>query len=777
MLEAYRIGVVVSLTNRVSGALGIIARDFSRTDAAALRLNQTLRETRLLMATGLVAGTAGYLGVRLFSDVIKPANAYAHQLNILNMAGLQHAEIAEAVTAAWKNTSTVITTTATDNLKSILDLRNVLGDMGEAKMALPIVTRIQAVLASSSESGVRKVAADNFSFSMAKALDIVGAARSPADFEKQATAMAKVITAFQGRVNPQMFQSVFAYARQAKFGLGDEFKYELLPSLMLEYAQGSASQGGGSRGVGPSLAAFSRLVLQGYINKKSMPELERLGLIRPGASLRTTTSGTTTGPMVGAALARENPYEWVQQVALPAIMHRLGPNATQNQLIAEIQEITRGNQLASQLILEFALKQKNFLRDQAIIQGAMAPDRAYLSAMRHDPNFAYAALAASWGNLETAFGKGVVPLMVPVIVDLTRALNDLARWADRNQALAGTITGLVGALSGFLLLGGALAIARVALRGFGTLFGAGGLSAATMGTATAQVAGMAGAAGELGTATGAASAAIGVGGAGLIGRMGMLARGAGVLGVSLLAAYEIAQVIKARRYDELRQNLTTERQQQQLESFEGQPFMTKLLGKIEWTWARIFGASETEAWDRSYGHLLHTSEHEGGPDWPMYAWQRTMQRPLALPLSLADTGRTPWAPKAWDLGKGPLFGTELPGARFGNLAQFGHLAELDRSSPFSTRAMKGIAESFQASQGDRGVERLIAKVEQFIGKLEAATRDKVIHLESNLLLDGRVLARSVEDVLSDAANRPFAGPSSPDYSRTYPSPAAPGGGN
>ena len=754
------------------------------------------------MATGLVAGTAGYLGVRLFSDVIKPANAYAHQLNILNMAGLQHVEMANAIAAAWKNTSTVITTTATDNLRTILDLRNVLTDEGFKKgdpvtlqtalQQLPIVSRIQAVLASSSESGVRKVAADNFSFSMAKALDIVGAARSPADFEKQATAMAKVITAFQGRVNPQMFQSVFAYARQAKFGLGDEFKYELLPSLMLEYAQGSASQGGGSRGVGPALGAFSRLVLQGYINKKAMPELERLGLIRPGASLRTTTSGTTTGPMVGAALARENPYEWVQQVALPAIMHRLGPNATQNQLIAEIQEITRGNQLASQLILEFALKQKNFLRDQAIIQGAMAPDRAYLSAMRHDPNFAYAALAASWGNLETAFGKGVVPLMVPVIVDLTRALNDLARWADRNQALAGTITGLVGALSGFLLLGGTLAIARVALRGFGTLFGAGGLSAGTMGIAAGRVAGMAGAAGELGTATDAASIAIGAGSAGLIGRMGMLARGAGVLGVSLLAAYEIAQVIKARRYDELREKLTTDRQQQQLESFESQPFMTKLLGKLEWTWARLHGATEEEAWQRSYGHLFHTSEHEGGPDWPMYAWQRTIQRPLALPPSLTDIARTPWAPKAWNLGKGPLFGTELPGARFGMMvpaldalalpgigaALGGPRDRHDDGSPFFTKRMQGIAEDWQQSMAGgsgRSVEQLIAKVEQLIGAIEGAARDKVIHLESILQLDHREIARVVEDVHADEARRPFTGPSSPDYTRTYPSPAAPGG--
>ena len=180
----------------------MITRDLGRTNAAAMTLQRNMREIKLIGGAGMVLGGLGYAGLKLTETLVKPATEYAHQLNIMNMAGLKHAEIAEAVSAAWKNTSTVITTTATQNLRTLLDLRNVIAEtnttgltpqinMDVALRQLPIVSKIQAVMAASSEVGVRKAASDNFAFSMAKALDIRGAAVNPAEFEKQAAMMAK----------------------------------------------------------------------------------------------------------------------------------------------------------------------------------------------------------------------------------------------------------------------------------------------------------------------------------------------------------------------------------------------------------------------------------------------------------------------------------------------------------------------------------------------------------------------------------------------------------
>jgi hypothetical protein len=136
MFEAYKVGVTLALNNKVSAALGFIARDFVKTNAEAKALQKNLKEIKLLGMAGAAIGGMGFMGLLAIKDTLKPANEYVHQLNIMNMAGLKQAEIAESIRAAWENTSKVMTTTATGNLKAILDLRNITGSLQEAK-ALP----------------------------------------------------------------------------------------------------------------------------------------------------------------------------------------------------------------------------------------------------------------------------------------------------------------------------------------------------------------------------------------------------------------------------------------------------------------------------------------------------------------------------------------------------------------------------------------------------------------------------------------------------------------
>src|SRR5574340_1097828 len=302
MFEAYKIGIRLSLINGVStGLIGLVSQfntlhhKVKDSTGAVTELEKRFAGLKKMTLIGGAMAGVGAFGLGVFGKMLKPATEYAHQLNIMDMAGLKHAELAEAIGEAWKNTGTIVTTTATENLRSLLDLRNVLGTMEEAKMALPIVSRIQAVLASSSEGQISG-SSKELAYSMAKALDIIGAAQNRESFERQAEMMAKVIIATQGRVTPEAYKSTFQYARQAKYRLSDEFKYEILPSLIQENAAGGGG-GGGSRGVGPMLAAFYRWANQGYINKMALPELQSLGLVDPRTALKTTTSGTTVGAM------------------------------------------------------------------------------------------------------------------------------------------------------------------------------------------------------------------------------------------------------------------------------------------------------------------------------------------------------------------------------------------------------------------------------------------------------------------------------------------------
>ena len=335
MFTAYNIRVVVSLTNQVSGALTGLARDFIKTDAEAKRLQSTLKEIKLLGIGGMIGIGVGIAGLDAVAHMLKPASEYTHQLNIMNNLGMSHADIAESVGVAWQTTHDVITSTATGNLRALVDLRNILADvnkentsgnkidMGMAERELAPLLRIQAVMMASSIPGVAARGKDDqFIYTMAKALDIIGAATDPTRFTRESEEMGKAIEALQGRIAPEAFRSAFVYARQERFGLSDEFKYEFgLPTMLQEYNSGGGA-GGGQRGVGPMLAALNRYVVQGIgINKMTGPLLDKLGLLphgwhektirrrgwdeKTGLPLKTMTNTTTVGALKDYQLGME----------------------------------------------------------------------------------------------------------------------------------------------------------------------------------------------------------------------------------------------------------------------------------------------------------------------------------------------------------------------------------------------------------------------------------------------------------------------------------------
>jgi len=414
---------------------------------------------------------------------MKPAKEYIHQLNIMNMAGVKHKAMIEATAEAWKNSQNVMTSSATENLRSLLDLRNVLGNMEEAKMALPIISRIQAVLAASSEGQISGSSKD-LSYSMAKALDIIGAAQNKKMFEKQAEMMAKVIIATQGRVTPEAFKQAFQYARQAKYRLSDEFKYHILPTLIQENAS-THGGGGGSRGVGPMMAAFYRFTNQGYINRKSLPALISLGLVNPNTQVKTTTSGTTVGAMKDADLAAANPFMWVQKVLVPALQKKYG-HMSKDQLMKHVGEITRGNQLASNLIGEFAYKPVNFTRDRRNIMGTMSTTAAYRLALSNDPNTVEKAFGAQWQNFKTAFTMSLVPVLVKVLGTLARGLNHLANWMHKNAGAAKALAYGLTALFTAMLVGGSIRMLTFAFKGLGMVLEGGSVAASLTGVSSAM---------------------------------------------------------------------------------------------------------------------------------------------------------------------------------------------------------------------------------------------------------------------------------------------------
>lgn len=439
MFESYKVAVRLTAIDDVSRHLGAISTRISSLDRQVTRLGSTFK--------ALFAAGTGYYMLRGAMNFLKPAEEYAHQLNIMNMAGMKHREIAESIAAAWQTTHDVVTSTATGNLRTILDLRNVFGNTKEAIEYLPEFARISAVLKSSSESGVRNNA-ENIAYSMAKALDIRGAVSDRKAFNTQAEAMAQVITATQGRVLPEDYRMLFKYARQSTMGLSNEFLYQELPTFMMEMKGQGGS--GGQGGFGTSLAAFYRFFVQGVMSKASLQALQNLGLINQNAGLKTTTTGTMlmSGEHIkGVELAQSDQFKFVQQILLPAIRNKYGNNLSQQQLGLIISDMMKNSSQTAQFaVMQYAFKAQNVYRDQQMIQQAKIPSSAFALAMSNDPIAVNTALKAQWENFKTAFGMAVVPVILPGLMKLTEGLNTLANFFRKHQttakALIATFTAL-----------------------------------------------------------------------------------------------------------------------------------------------------------------------------------------------------------------------------------------------------------------------------------------------------------------------------------------------
>lgn len=487
MTEIYNVSVRVSLlANGVSSALLRMTSQFRGAEFAAAGLRKELKGigTTLLVGTGLTVAGLGIFGV--LEKTMKAGSDYAAAINRMNMAGLSQVEVAEGVAAAWKNTGDVLQTTATQNISSLLDLRNILGSMKDAEWALPIVSKLGVVFKASNESAIHNNAQD-FSFAMAKALDIIGAARNPQLFEHEAGLMSKVITAFQGRVTPAMYQSVFQYARQAKFDMSDEFKYQLgLPTLMLEMSRGNGGAGGGSRGVGPMISALYRFTNQGYVSKKAIPELERLGLLTDHNYARTATTGVVGVHIKDAALAAQNSFLWTQNVLGPSIVKAIGERPTDpakeaiwlQSARSIVNQLTAGNQLAGNALTEYLTKPQNFYRDAAIAAGAMPYSEAYVLAASKNPETVFDALKAQWASFLTTVGLQVTNDAITIAKSLTPAIHDLAIWAQKNpNAIKGWVRGFE-MLATALTIGGGATVLYGTIRLIGMFAGAVPIAAA-----------------------------------------------------------------------------------------------------------------------------------------------------------------------------------------------------------------------------------------------------------------------------------------------------------
>src|SRR5258708_4906798 len=447
MADVYRIGINCTMPGMIQQHLATVATKLLGLHTTAG--NVTNQFNRWAWAIGGVAAVMG--GSMLLGGIAKLAEhgkEVAHQLEQMNVLGMSFAEIQEANAKALEVTSSVLTTTYSDNLKHMRELRYAFGSTEDAIKYLEVVSKANAIL-----NSVRgKFGGKDEVWELIKSGEILGKTADPQEELKFIDFMTRASVATGGKVAPRQIMSAVQYGRSAALGWSDDFMGLILPRLIQSMPGGGG--GGGTGGPGNALMTAFAKIIQGQVSKASATEFDFLGL---GTASHIKGSGhSLLGGIVGRELFLENPYEWIQKHAMPAlerrgITDRLG-------ILTHISRLM-GVRTASQVLSEMALQgrfalgeQSPFEKDRRLTQMAMGVN-AYDYLITRDPTTVIAAFHAQMKNLGETLGA---PMWAPggvvirALSGITGMINTMARFAGAHPE------GVTLALEALAILGGGL---------------------------------------------------------------------------------------------------------------------------------------------------------------------------------------------------------------------------------------------------------------------------------------------------------------------------------
>lgn len=448
----------------MSSVLKVIQKDVMGLKAAVDMTTAGFSRMKLAVAgaAGVFAGTVMLKGMY---DLSKHADEYLHQLELMKNQGFSIAEQQDAIRAANKTSSLVMTTTPTGNLEAIRELVGALNSAGaspaaateEAIANLTSVQRAQAVMQNAMPGG-----RGGSVMEMVKALEEIGATKDPERFERLITGMVQATEAFGGKLTSQDWLQTLKYARGAGSGYSDVFITKYLPTLMQELKTGRGSGAGG--GAGNPLASLFQIVVAGKgLDVAAKKEWDRLGLIKPGA-LHTDHGRMSISPdgIVGAQDAVKNPFFWMRDVMLPALQ-KIGIQPGTPAFTQEL-AVLFGNRVAQQMatLLTNIPKMKG---DRELIERAAEAHPAFEELVRRDPIMARQAAESQLDRAKTDLGKNTA--VTTLIYKFAAAVQWFSEVIERHPKATEVLLKIGAGLGVALVALGSLAVAAAGLAALG----------------------------------------------------------------------------------------------------------------------------------------------------------------------------------------------------------------------------------------------------------------------------------------------------------------------
>ena len=438
-MDVYRIGVSIIANNGVSPVLTTIAGQMRGINALTSTIGSGIGGwgAALVAVGGVLAAGAIVKGL---VEIAKAGGEVNHQLELMKTAGMSAAEIQSSMNQAVKTSGTVLTTNLAENLQHIRELRYAFGQTTTAIEHLDEISKSNMIL-----NNIRGGKGKDEVWELVKSLESKGVTYDPKEFSSYVDTMTKVVQATGGKVTPQQFFSTFKYGRTSTLGWDQEFITGALPRLIQEYSGGGGS---GTGGPGNALMSAYAKIVQGQMSKTGAHAFAEMGLGHDIA-IKGSASARLVG-MPGRDLFMKNPYEWVQQVLMPALQAK--GVTSQEDILAKLSEMFQVR-TASDIMAKMALQgrfregmQSPFEKDIALQKQPMGLP-GYDELIKNDYPTILKAFHEQFTNLLQTLGA---PLMAPggpvirAMAAMVEGLGALGQFAGRNMETIKAVANVIG---------------------------------------------------------------------------------------------------------------------------------------------------------------------------------------------------------------------------------------------------------------------------------------------------------------------------------------------
>ena len=484
----YNVGIHLNARDGVSGVLANIGKHVLGLHGSVHQLNAGLRgmSVQTMAIAGAAFGMAGMKLGHMTEKLVEHGFELRHWQAQMMAAGATSKQVAAATSTAWATAGKNVNTSATENLKNIIELNKVTGSWAESNKLLPTFANVETILAGVKANGMKGGITPNSTqtLNFARGLEELGITQrregeSDADTQKRI----------------QQYTQGFLKSMQVSRGLFDGNQLYASTNNTAGAAQNWDMQM--ATAVAPVIGEIMKagkfgnadyMALKSYqggkITGDAAEALLKYHLVGE-KDIKRNSKGEAKGLNANTGFAKgmdENLWTWGNRILgqLKASGVDINNQKVMNAFINEVgsNKSTAGIMRAILMPHEHAQIQKELNMQKAV------PDNLVAVAQDNDPFLKLQAFHKKWEDFLTALGGPLVDPAIAALTTMTTVLKDMSQWLVAHPNDASLIAkGLVVVAAGLTALGAVLVGGALI-----TALGAGGwlvVGIAAMGTAVA----------------------------------------------------------------------------------------------------------------------------------------------------------------------------------------------------------------------------------------------------------------------------------------------------